>query len=154
AMKKEYLAKNTIRLLIVDDSLLVRSIIRRAVEDDPEIEIIGEAADPFEAREKIMDTDPDVITLDIIMPRMDGISFLKKLMVYKPLPVIIVSTIAQKGGKQRLRADKIGAFAIIDKEDLKLYQGGNQAKLILTEKIKLAARTPIKKKTVEEIKDI
>ncbi len=153
-MKRNYPAKNKIRLLIVDDSSLVRSIIRQSVSDDPEIEVIGEAVDPFEAREKILEADPDVITLDIVMPRMDGISFLKKLMVYKPLPVIIISTIAQKGSTQRLRADKIGAFEIIDKEDLKLYQGGNQAKLILAGKIKLAARAPIKKKTIEEIKDI
>tara|TARA_B100000315_G_scaffold190544_1_gene180617 strand:- start:212 stop:934 length:723 start_codon:yes stop_codon:yes gene_type:complete len=154
AMKKEYLQKNKIRLLIVDDSSLVRSLIRKSVADDSEIEVIGEAADPFEAREKILETDPDVITLDIIMPRMDGISFLKKIMVFKPLPVIIISTIAQKGSPQRLRADKIGAFEIIDKEDLKLYQGGKQAKLILTEKIKLAARSPVKKKTAGDVKDL
>lgn len=154
AIKKEYLSKNKIRLLIVDDSALVRTIIRQALSDDPEIEVIGEAADPFEAREKILEYDPDIITLDIIMPRMDGISFLKKLMVYKPLPVIIISTIAQKGSVQRARADKIGAFDIIDKEDLKLYQGGDKAKLILTQKIKTAVRTPIKKKTIEEIKHI
>lgn len=154
AIKQEYLSKNKIRLLIVDGSVLIRTIIRQALSDDPEIEVIGEAADPFEAREKILEYNPDIIILDIIMPQMDGISFLKKLMVYKPLPVIIISTIAQKGSVQRARADRIGAFDIIDKEDLKLYQGGDKAKLILTQKIKTAVRTPIKKKTIEEIKHI
>lgn len=152
--KQNYLAKNKIRLLIVDDSSLVRSIIRQAVSDDSEIEVIAEAADPFEAREKILEFNPDVITLDIIMPRMDGISFLKKIMIYNPIPVLIISTIAQKGSLQRSRANKIGAFDVFDKEDLKLYQGGDKAKILLTEKIKIAARTPINKKTIEEIKNI
>lgn len=153
-LKSQYLAKNKIRLLIVDDSALVRSILKMALSGDNEIEVIGEAADPFEAREKILELDPDIITLDIIMPRMDGITFLKKIMVYKPLPVIIISTIAQKGSAQRERAEKIGAFDIIDKEDLKLYHGKEKAKHILAQKIKIAARTPIRKKTLDEIQNI
>lgn len=153
-IKLKYLSKNKIRLLIVDDSSLVRKIIRQFVMDDPEIEVVAEAADPFEAREKILEYDPDVITLDIIMPRMDGISFLKRIMLYKPLPVIIISTIAQKGSFQSLRAGRIGAFAVYDKENLNLYQSGNEAQCNLIRKIKIAARTPIEKKAIEDLKDL
>lgn len=149
--KKKDLAGRKIRLMVVDDSPTVRSIIKKAVASDPDIHVVGEAGDPFEARAQMLELDPDVITLDIIMPRMDGVSFLKKLMLHLPKPVIVVSSVAQKGSSQRSRAQDIGAFDVIDKEDLKLYQGLDTITKVLVPKIKLAANTIVKKRTEAEI---
>ncbi|MBF0169491.1 MAG: response regulator [Nitrospinae bacterium] len=152
--KKRDLAGRRIRTLIVDDSATVRGVLRKALSLDPEIEVVGEAEDPFEARTKILELDPDVITLDIIMPKMDGVSFLKKLMVHYPKPVIIVSSVAQKGSKMRFRAQEIGAVDVVDKEDLKLYQGLDTVNKILGPKIKLAAIAHVKKRDASEIANI
>ena len=94
---------------------------------------------------------PDVITLDIIMPKMDGVTFLKKLMVYYPKPVIICSTIAKAGSKMELRSDQIGAVDVIDKETLNLYRGLEGVQNILAPKIRTAARSLVRKKTKEEV---
>ncbi|MCF6285182.1 MAG: response regulator, partial [Candidatus Hydrogenedentes bacterium] len=87
-----------VRVLVVDDSALVRQILQDELTRDPMIEVVGTASDPFFARDKIVDLDPDVITLDIEMPRMDGLTFLRKLMVHHPLPIIVVSSLSKKGG--------------------------------------------------------
>ncbi len=149
--KKQALDGRKVRVLIVDDSATVRKIIRAAISTDSGIEIVGEAEDPYHAREKILELDPDVITLDIIMPKMDGITFLKKLMMHMPKPIIVVSSVAQKGSRQRMRADEIGAFDVLDKEDLSLYKGDGTAARVLVPKIKLAASTVVKKKSKEEV---
>jgi two-component system chemotaxis response regulator CheB len=99
----------------------------------------------------MLEIDPDVLTLDIIMPKMDGVTFLKKLMLHMPLPVIVVSSVAQKGSTQRLRAQEIGAFDVIDKQDLKMYEGLATITQILTTKIKQASLAHVKKRTIEEI---
>lgn len=152
--KKKDLSARKIRVMVVDDSSTIRQIISKAISADPDIHVVGEAGDPYEARTKMLELDPDVITLDIIMPKMDGVTFLKKLMMHMPKPVIIVSSIAQKGSKQRLRAQEIGAFDVIDKEDLKMYQGLANATQILTGKIKMAAMATIKKRTAAEIEHL
>ncbi len=152
--KKKDLVGRKIRVLIVDDSSTVRSILRRALSADPEIHVVGEAENAFDARNKILELDPDVITLDIIMPKLDGVSFLKKLMVYYPKPVIIVSSVAQKGSKMRLRADEIGAVEVLDKEDLKLYQGIETVTRLLAPKIKMAAIKIVGKKEIDQVKNI
>jgi CheY-like chemotaxis protein len=149
--KKKTISGRKIRVMVVDDSATIRQIISKAISTDPGIEVVGQAADAFEARSSILELDPDVITLDIIMPRMDGVTFLKKLMMHFPKPVIVVSSIAQKDSKQRSRAQMIGAVDVIDKEDLKMYQGLATATGILTTKIKLAAMTSVRKKTEAEI---
>ncbi len=149
--KKKMLDKRKIRVLVVDDSSTIRQIITKALVLDPGIEVVGEAENPYVAREKVLELDPDVITLDIIMPKMDGVTFLKKLMMFQPKPVIIVSSVAQKGSKHRARANIIGAVDVLDKEDLKLYQGLETASAILTQKVKMAAMSHVKKKTAEEI---
>jgi two-component system chemotaxis response regulator CheB len=152
--KKKDMVGRKIRVLIVDDSSTVRNILRKALEMDAEIHVVGEAEDAFDARTKILELDPDVITLDIIMPKLDGVSFLKKLMVHYPKPVIIVSSVAQKGSKMRLRAQDIGAVDVLDKEDLKLYQGLDTVQKILSAKIKMAAVTHVKKRSAEEVANI
>ncbi len=154
ADKKKSLAGRKIRVLVVDDSATIRQIITTAILTDPQIEVVGEAEDPYHAREKILELDPDVITLDIIMPKMDGITFLKKLMLHMPKPVIIVSSIAQKGSKQRGRAEEIGAFDVLDKEELNLYKGIETTAKILVPKIKMAAQALVKKKSHGEISHI
>jgi len=152
--KVNHFRENKIRVLIVDDSKLIRDLIGQALSKAPSIEVVGMAADPYEARELILETDPDVITLDIIMPKMDGIAFLKKLMVFKPIPVIIISTIAQEGSTQRKRAADIGAFDIIDKQVLSLYDNSQKVSSILIPKIEAAAKVTVRKKHIDEIKHI
>jgi chemotaxis receptor (MCP) glutamine deamidase CheD/FixJ family two-component response regulator len=149
--KKKSISSRKIRVLVVDDSATIRQIISKALAMDDGIEVVGEAGDAFEARSSILELDPDVITLDIIMPKMDGVTFLKKLMMHFPKPVIVVSSIAQKESKQRQRAQMIGAVDVIDKEDLKMYQGIQTATSILASKVKVAAMTAVKKKSEAEI---
>jgi two-component system, chemotaxis family, protein-glutamate methylesterase/glutaminase len=123
AEKKQAFDQRAIRVLVVDDSPLIRSIITKSLSRDPKIKVVGEAEDPYEAREKVIELDPDVMTLDIIMPRMDGITFLEKIMQYKPIPTIIVSSVAQKGKVQWEKAKQAGAVEVIDKAILNLYAG-------------------------------
>ena len=120
------MAETTPRVLVVDDSSAVRTLLTKGIELDPDLAVVGTAEDAYEARSKLLELDPDVITLDIVMPRMDGVTFLKKIMVYKPKPVIIVSTIAQHGSAMRKRAEEIGAAGVIDKEELQIYSRGQK----------------------------
>ena len=102
-----------IRVLIVDDSALVREILTRELARDPEIEVVGTAPDPYIARDKIVALKPDVLTLDIEMPRMDGLTFLRKLMQHFPLPVIVVSSLTPHGGDIALEALDAGAVEVM-----------------------------------------
>jgi two-component system, chemotaxis family, protein-glutamate methylesterase/glutaminase len=104
-----------IRVVIVDDSLLIRRILREILSADPAIEVVGEAGDPYEAREKIKELNPDVITLDIEMPKMNGIDFLEKIMKLRPMPVVMISTLTQAGADITVRALEIGAVDTIGK---------------------------------------
>ncbi len=146
--------RGKIKVLIVDDSAIVRNLLSKAMADEPDLVVIGQAKDAFEAREMLLELGPDVITLDIIMPKMDGVTFLKKLMVYHPVPVIICSTIAKSGSQAEYRSDQIGAVDVIDKESLNLYSGLDTVKKILLPKIRTAARTVVRKKTKEEVAGI
>ena len=120
---------NKIKVLIVDDSAIVRKIFSEELSKFPDIEIVGTAPDPYVARDKIVLLKPDVITLDIEMPRMDGITFLRKLMKHYPLPVIIVSSLTQKGGKLTLEALDIGAVEVIAKPGAAYTVGDMSAQL-------------------------
>ncbi|MBS1165150.1 MAG: chemotaxis response regulator protein-glutamate methylesterase [Proteobacteria bacterium] len=104
-----------IRVLIVDDSALMRDMLRSILGRDPEIEVVGTAADPFTAREAIKRLNPDVLTLDVEMPGMNGISFLERLMALRPMPVVMVSTLTQAGALTTLRALEIGAVEVVGK---------------------------------------
>lgn len=104
-----------IRVLIVDDSPLVRRILEESLRKEPDIEVIATAPDPYVAREKILALSPDVVTLDVEMPKMDGLSFLKRLMKHHPLPVILISSLAQSGSQTALEALRWGAVDVLAK---------------------------------------
>jgi len=127
-----------IKVLIVDDSAVVRNIFSRELSSDPDIEVVGTAPDPYVARDKIVELRPDVLTLDIEMPRMDGISFLRKLMQHYPIPVIVVSSLTQQGSDLALEALQEGAVEVMCKPG-PAYSVGDMS-LSLAEKIKAAAR--------------
>ena len=129
------------RVLIVDDSAVVRQIFSQELARDPEIHVVGSAADPYIARDMIVALQPDVITLDIEMPRMDGITFLRKLMRYYPLPVIIVSSLTARGGELALEAMEAGAVDVMCKPG-SAYSVGDMS-VELTDKIKAAARVKV-----------
>jgi two-component system, chemotaxis family, protein-glutamate methylesterase/glutaminase len=103
------------KVLVVDDSAIVRKMLTDALAGEPDIEVVGSAPDPFIARDKILALQPDILTLDIEMPRMDGLSFLRRLMAHRPMPVIIVSSLAQSGSSASLEALQAGAIDVIPK---------------------------------------
>lgn len=107
-----------IKVLIVDDSVSVQNVLQQILDSDPEIEVIGVASDPYEAVAKIAENLPDVITLDIEMPRMDGLTFLSKLMKQHPIPVVVISSVAEEGSDKGIKALKLGASEIITKPKL------------------------------------
>lgn len=126
-----------IKVLIVDDSATVRQLIARMLEGDPEIQVVGTAQDPYIARDKILELKPDVITLDIEMPRMDGITFLKILMEQHPLPVIVISSLTQTGSAVAIEALRVGAVDVMAKPSGSFSMGEVAPQLI--EKIKAAS---------------
>ena len=127
-----------IKVLIIDDSPVMRALIRRSLSEDPHIEVVGEAAHAFEARDAIKGLSPDVITLDIEMPKMDGISFLQRLMRRRPIPVIMISSLTNIGADKAIEALSLGAFDCIGKP-----QTGDPTVAFshLTDKIKSAYRS-------------
>lgn len=135
---------NKIKVLIVDDSAIVRKIFSEELSKYSDIQVIGVAPDPYVAREKIVNLKPDVITLDIEMPRMDGLTFLRKLMKYYPLPTIIVSSLTPRGGKLTLEAMDIGAVDVVAKPGTAYTVGDMSAQL--AEKIRGASRARIIKR--------
>lgn len=134
------MAANITRLLIVDDSALVRNLLQHLLSSVPDIEIVGTASDPLEAREMIKALSPDVLTLDIEMPNMNGLEFLEKIMRLRPMPVIMISTLTQRGAVASLQALELGAFDYIPKPTSmldKLHLA--QLKVQLIAKIRAAA---------------
>lgn len=125
-------------MLIVDDSAVVRQVLSKSLKNVPDIEVVGTATDPYVARDKIVALNPDVITLDIEMPRMDGITFLRKIMQHRPMPVIILSSLTTKGGTLALEAIEAGAVEVLSKPGGS-YSVGEMAEQ-LAEKIRAAAR--------------
>jgi two-component system chemotaxis response regulator CheB len=130
--------KRKIRVLIVDDSAIVRKIFTQELSKYPDIEVVGTAPDPYIARDKIVALKPDVITLDIEMPRMDGLTFLKKLMKYYPIPTIVVSSLTPKNSAMALEALEAGAVEVLAKPGGSYSVGDMSVQLV--EKIRAAAR--------------
>jgi len=138
-----------IKVLIVDDSAVVRKILSSGLSKYPDIEVVGTAPDPFVARDKIVTLKPDVVTLDVEMPRMDGISFLQRLMAYYPLPVIMVSSLTQSGCETTLKALEVGAVDFVAKPTLDVSNSLNDVIDELAEKIRTSVRVKIKKKVLK-----
>jgi two-component system chemotaxis response regulator CheB len=133
------MSRPKIRVLIVDDSAVVRQTLSEVLSSDPDIEIMGTAADPFVAAERISDEVPDVITLDIEMPRMDGLTFLQKIMAQHPIPVVICSSLAEEGAESALRALEYGAVDIITKPRLGSKQFIEESEITICQIVKAAA---------------
>jgi len=141
-----------IRVLIVDDSAVVRQILERELQKDPGIEVVGTAPDPYVARDRIVHLKPDVLTLDIEMPRMDGLTFLRRLMHYFPLPVVIVSSLTAKGGALAMEALDAGAVEVMCKPGAS-YSVGDMA-IEIIEKIKAAAQVRVEKRETGAVGDL
>lgn len=133
------MSKRKVRVLIVDDSAVVRQTLRDVLQSDAEIDVIATAGDPFAAAERIADEVPDVITLDIEMPRMDGLTFLKKLMSQHPIPVVICSSLAENGAQSTFKALEYGAVDIVTKPRLGTKQFLEDSRAEICEAVKAAA---------------
>ncbi|MBD8881952.1 chemotaxis response regulator protein-glutamate methylesterase [Rhodanobacter sp. 7MK24] len=136
-----------VRVLVVDDSALVRKLMSTMLTCDPEIEVVGTAPDPFIAREKIKQLNPDVLTLDVEMPRMDGLTFLENLMRLRPMPVVMVSTLTTAGADVTLRALELGAVDFYAKPNADLAASFGDSAQELCAKVKHAALTRPKART-------
>ncbi|GAB6039404.1 protein-glutamate methylesterase/protein-glutamine glutaminase [Endothiovibrio diazotrophicus] len=128
-----------VRVLIVDDSALVRQILTETLNADPDVEVVGAASDPYAAREKIKALNPDVLTLDVEMPRMDGLTFLGNLMRLRPMPVVMVSSLTEKGADTTLRALELGAVDFVSKPKVDLAHTFRDYAEELVAKVKAAA---------------
>jgi two-component system chemotaxis response regulator CheB len=138
------MSTKTIRVLVVDDSAVVRQTLREVLQSDTEIEVIATAGDPFVAAERIREQVPDVITLDIEMPRMDGLTFLKKLMSQHPIPVVICSSLAEEGTQSAFSALEYGAVDIVTKPRLGTKQFLEDSRVTLCEAVKAAATAKLR----------
>jgi len=127
-----------IRVLVVDDSAVVRRMLSQELSKAPDIDVVGTAADPYIARDKIVHLKPDVLTLDVEMPRMDGITFLSKLMKHYPMPVVVVSSLTPKGGEMAVKALEFGAVDVISKPGTSYSVA--DISLLLVEKVRAASR--------------
>ncbi len=134
--------RRKVRVLVVDDSAVVRSVFRQELARDPEIEVVGAAPDPYAARDLLLEREPDVITLDMEMPRMDGITFLRKIMKYRPTPVIVVSSLTPAGGRLAMEALAAGAVEVMCKPGASYSVGDMTTDLV--EKVKEVAGNAIR----------
>ncbi len=139
---------NKIRVLVVDDSAVVRQSLSSILGSDPDIEVMGTAADPIIAVKKIMKEIPDVITLDIEMPRMDGLTFLRKIMSQHPIPVVIISSLTTEGTEVAMRALEYGASEIIGKPAMNAAKFINESKILICDAVKAAAQAKLVRKKI------
>src|SRR5215470_2687363 len=134
-----------IRVVVVDDSALVRGLLAEIINRQPDMQCVGAAADPLAARELIRAMNPDVITLDVEMPRMDGIDFLSRLMRLRPTPVVMVSTLTERGAEVTLRALELGAVDFVSKPKIGVADGLQRLADDITEKIRIASRAHVRR---------
>ncbi len=137
-----------IKVLIVDDSAVVRQTLTAILNSDPEIEVMGTATDPFFAAKKMQQEAPDVITLDVEMPRMDGLTFLKKLMSQHPIPVVIISSLTAKGTETGIKALEYGAVEIITKPQMDTKKFIEESRIRLCDAVKAAGMAKIKRRAM------
>jgi two-component system chemotaxis response regulator CheB len=137
-----------IRVLVVDDSALVRSLLAGIINRQKDMECVGTANDPLIAREMIRELNPDVITLDIEMPRMDGIDFLGRLMRLRPMPVLMISTLTERGAEVTMKALELGAVDFVAKPRIGVADGLNELSIQIVEKVRIAAAAHIRRAPV------
>ena len=136
---------NRIRVLIIDDSLLIRKVLSEILNSTPDIDVVGAAEDPLIAREMIKELNPDVLTLDIEMPRMDGITFLRNLMRLRPMPVVMISALTESNAEVTLTALELGAVDFIAKPTIDVESSLNDYAEEIIAKIKVASKANIKR---------
>lgn len=134
-----------IKVLIVDDSAVVRQVLENLFESDPEMEVVGSARDPFVAADILKRVVPDVITLDVEMPRMDGLTFLHKIMTQKPIPIVMCSSLTEKNSETAMKALEYGAIDIIEKPRMGVKQFLEESKVIICDSVKAAAQARLGK---------
>jgi two-component system chemotaxis response regulator CheB len=132
-----------LKVLVIDDSALIRSVMTRLINSQPDMEVVGTAPDPYAARELIKQKSPDVLTLDVEMPRMNGLEFLEKLMRLRPTPVVMVSTLTERGSDATLKALELGAVDFVSKPKLGVHEGMDELAGEIADKIRAAARARI-----------
>ncbi|WP_371764499.1 chemotaxis response regulator protein-glutamate methylesterase [Massilia sp.] len=137
-----------IKVVIVDDSALIRSVMTEIVNSQPDMEVVGVAPDPLVARELIKRTNPDVLTLDVEMPKMDGLDFLEKLMRLRPMPVLMVSSLTERGSEITMRALELGAVDFVTKPKISIQSGMREYTELIADKIRGASRARIKPRTL------
>jgi two-component system chemotaxis response regulator CheB len=143
-----------IKVLIVDDSAVVRQSLSSILESDPQIEVMGTAADPIIAVKKILREVPDVITLDIEMPRMDGLTFLRKIMSQFPIPVVVISSLTNEGTGVAMKALEYGASEIVGKPTMNAAQFFNESKIMLCDAVKAAAQAKLSRLKISKTSEL
>ncbi|MES2741380.1 MAG: chemotaxis response regulator protein-glutamate methylesterase [Pseudomonadota bacterium] len=133
-----------IKVLIVDDSALIRSVMSEIIGSQPDMEVVGVAPDPLVARELIKQTNPDVLTLDVEMPKMDGLDFLEKLMRLRPMPVVMVSSLTERGSEITMRALELGAVDFVTKPKISIQSGMREYAEMIADKIRAASKARIR----------
>lgn len=131
------------KVLVIDDSALIRSLLTEIINEQPDLQVVGAAPDPLIAREMIKQLNPDVLTLDVEMPKMDGLDFLEKLMRLRPMPVLMVSTLTERGSEITMRALELGATDFVTKPKTAITEGMLEYSDLIAEKIRIAAKARI-----------
>ena len=135
-----------IKVVIVDDSALIRSILTEIINSQPRLEVVGAAPNPLVARELIKQTNPDVLTLDVEMPKMDGLDFLERLMRLRPMPVVMISSLTERGSEITMRALELGAVAFVTKPKLSIADGMREFAELIADKLRAAAQARVVRK--------
>ena len=133
-----------IKVLVCDDSALIRSVMSEIINSQPDMEVVGVAPDPIIARELIKQTNPDVLTLDVEMPKMDGLDFLERLMRLRPMPVVMVSSLTERGSETTLRALELGAIDFVAKPKISIQSGMRDYAELIADKIRTASRARVR----------
>lgn len=135
------------KVLIVDDSALIRSVMKEIIGSQPDMEVVGVAPDPIVARDLIRQTNPDVLTLDVEMPKMDGLDFLEKLMRLRPMPVVMVSSLTERGSDITMRALELGAIDFVTKPKISIQSGMREYADMIADKIRAASKAKVRSRS-------